>query len=157
MNLFLHSLLCQYFTKKLTHVRQNHYLNKRIILYPLSLLSLYCIIHSLILIFFSSFNMFLRILWNHVGSSFKLITLKLLFWIWIQRIQVIFILHLSPDTHLTVTFVIILLVGGPYGMNIKIIKIMSLYMVLECCLAQNVNLILANTAFGQTLHLTDSS
>ena len=50
-----------------------------------------------------------------------------------------------------VTFMAILIVGGPYDTNIKMVKILSLDMVLGCYLAQNVNLILVNTPFEQTL------
>ena len=50
-----------------------------------------------------------------------------------------------------VTFVIILIVGGPYGTSIKMMKIIPHSMVLGFYLVQNVNLILANAPFGLTL------
>ena len=50
---------------------------------------------------------------------------------------------LYHDTQMIVTFVMILLGGGPYSTNINMIKTMYLYIVLGYCLVRNVNLILA--------------
>ena len=60
-------------------------------------------------------------------------------------------LYLSPNTKMTVIFVTILLVGGPYGASIKTMKIISLSMVLGFYLVQSVSIILANTSFELTL------
>ena len=70
-----------------------------------------------------------------------------------MEIQVIIVLHLYHDTQMIVTFLITLLVGDPYGKNTKIIKRMSLYIVITCCLVRNVNLILANISFGMILFI----
>ena len=52
---------------------------------------------------------------------------------------------------MTVIFVAILLAGGLFGTSIKTMKIMFLSIVLGYYLVQNVNQILADTSFGQTL------
>ena len=62
-------------------------------------------------------------------------------------------LRLYHDTQKTVVFVMIRIVNCLYGTNIKMIGIMTLYMVLICCLARNVNLILTNTSFGQIMFI----
>ena len=52
---------------------------------------------------------------------------------------------------MTVIFVTILLVGGPYGASIKTMKIIFLSMVLGFYLVQSVSIILANTSLELTL------
>ena len=79
INLLFNFLLCRNFTKTINTCPNKLLLKKMITLTPFLLLPLLCIIHSLIMVVFSSLDIFLRILWNHVGSSFKLITLNLLF------------------------------------------------------------------------------
>ena len=67
-------------------------------------------------------------------------------------------LRLSPDTQMTVTFVMILFVGDPYGTNIKMIKIMSLSMVYRMLFGLKRKPGPSKyTIWTDSVHLTDSS
>ena len=60
----------------------------------------------------------------------------------LKKKQAIAIKYSYHDTKMIVIFAISQLVGGLHDTNIIMIKIMSLFVVLGCCSAQNVNLIL---------------
>ena len=96
---------------------------ERISFLLLSPFSFFYITSSPILIIFSLFSITMNIPWKYISFWFKLIMLKLHFWIWILTIKTITVLHI-------VIFVITLLDGGIYDTNI----IMFLIMVFGYCL-----------------------
>jgi len=119
-----------------------------ITLFSPPLLLLYYIVRSLILIVFSFFGIFLRKpCWFLVQIDHAENTLLNLDSKHTGDYHVTF----SAATQMTVIFVTILLAGGLFSTSIKTLKIMSLSMVLGCYLVQNVNQILPNASFVQTL------
>ena len=66
-------------------------------------------------------------------------------------------LHLSPDTQITVVFVMILLVGGPYDTSIKKMKITPLYGARILCGSKRKPDPSKYILWTNSIHLTDSS
>ena len=88
-----------------------------------------CVLHNSFIVF-SLYSILLKIPWNYVDFLFRLITLKLSFWRGILKILAIAMLCFYHDTQVIIIFAMTLLDSGFYGMRIRMLKIMFLFMVI---------------------------